>query len=94
MTKHLVADLEDLPVADEDALIELLAELLRELVAADPSACYAGGRPPQRSYETEIKSLELWAFAWPSNHLGKRTYLKFALKADVFIYIDCHEDNP
>jgi hypothetical protein len=92
--KHLVSDLEELGVTDEKELIDLVAKSLREILAARPANCWTGGRPPARSYEPEIKNLELWAFAWNSAVCGRRMYLKFAIKRDVFIYVDCHADRP
>jgi len=94
LTKHLVADVDSLGVADEEALIALVIRLLEEILSSGPQECYAGGRPPQRSYEPEIREKELWAFVWPSRLLNKRMYLKFVLKKDVYLYVDCHEDRP
>jgi hypothetical protein len=92
--KHLASDLEELGVIDEKELIDLVANALREILGARPASCWAGGRPPARSYEPEIKNVELWAFAWNSAVCGQRMYLKFAIKRDVFIYVDCHADRP
>lgn len=94
LTKHLVSDLEDLEVEDESELMRLVAESLREIMAAGAERCYAGTRPPMRSYESEIKDLELWPFAWSSTVFGRCMYLKFALKRGIFLYVDCHEDRP
>ena len=93
LTKYLVDDLDSLEVADEEALIELVIRLLEEILSLGPQNCYAGGRPPQRSYEPEIREKELWAFAWPSHLLKRRMYLKFVLKKDVYLHVDCHEDR-
>ena len=93
-TKHLAGDMEDLELESEPDLTPLLVELLREINAAGPVPCYAGTRPPQRSYEAEILSLELWAYRWQSKRCGKAMYLKFALKKDHYIYVDCHPDRP
>ena len=92
--KHLASDLEELGVTDEKELINLVAKSLREIISVQPASCWAGGRPPARSYEPEIRNLELWAFAWDSAAWGRRMYLKFAIKRDVFIYVDCHADRP
>lgn len=98
LTKHLVGDLAELELEDEAALWELIPRLLKEIRKADPVRCYAGSRPPQRSYESEIKGEDLWAFRWPSVTLGREMYLKFALKNTkagwVFAHVDCHEDRP
>ena len=52
-TKHISGDLDDLGVDTAD-LLEVLVELLEEVQNAGPIQCYAGTRPPQRSYEPEI----------------------------------------
>jgi hypothetical protein len=72
----------------------LLIILLEEIQNAGPIQCYAGTRPPQRSYEPEILRLELWAYSWHSPRFRKRMYLKFALKNQCYIYVDCHADRP
>lgn len=72
----------------------LLIELLKEIEHEGPLKCYAGTRPPQRSYEPEILKLELWAYSWHSQRYSKQMYLKFALKKQCYIYVDCHEDRP
>lgn len=77
---------EDLPA--------LTLDLLEEIQRAGPNECYVGTRPPQRSYEPEILKLELWAYSWHSPRLGKRMYLKFALKKPWYIHVGCHEDRP
>jgi hypothetical protein len=91
--KHLSGDLDDLGIDTPD-LSGLLIELLEEIQNAGPIECYAGTRPPQRSYEPEILRLELWAYSWHSPRLHKRMYLKFALKNQCYVYVDCHEDSP
>jgi hypothetical protein len=97
-TKHLADDLADLQLPTARDLPQLLADLLKEIQDAGPTECYAGTRPPQRSYEPEISRLELWAYAWPSQRFQKRMYLKFALKKrgahQWYIHVDCHEDRP
>lgn len=98
LTKHFAADVGELGLEGEAALWELVAKLLKEIRKADPVRCYAGSRPPQKSYEPEIKGEDLWAFRWPSVTLGREMYLKFALKNTksgwVFAHVDCHEDRP
>lgn len=96
--KHLAADLADLELDSAQELWTLLPKLLEEIVRSNPVACYAGGRPPQRSYEDEIKGLELWAYAWPSVTLKKEMYLKFALEKDPqgnwhYLHVDLHESR-
>ena len=94
LTKHLVWDLEGLELESATELSQLLIELLDEIQHAGPIQCYAGSRPPQRSYEPEIRDLELWAYAWHSQRLQRPMYLKFAIKNQCYVYVDCHTDNP
>ncbi len=91
---HLVSSLEELGLADEDALIELLMDLLESIRSAGPHLCYAGGKPPAKSYEPEIAGLELWAFKAPRLRSNQTIYLKFALKKGMYIHVSCHEDRP
>jgi len=94
LTKHLVGDLAELALDSAQDLPNLLTDLLKEIQDEGPIECYAGTRPPQRSYEQSIHDLELWAYAWHSERFKKRMYLKFALKNGCYIYVDCHEDRP
>jgi hypothetical protein len=94
LTKHLIGDLEELGLDSADDLPGLLIELLKEIRGANPIQCYAGTKPPQRSYEDEIRKPELWAYSWNSSRFGKQMYLKFALKNGLYVYVDCHEDRP
>jgi hypothetical protein len=91
--KHISDDLDALAI-DTGELVRTLITLLNEIKDADPIQCYAGSRPPQRSYEPEIEGLELWAYSWHSPRFGKRMYLKFALENKCYIYVDCHIDRP
>ena len=91
LTKHLVGDLAELELDSADDLPDLLMVFLREIQGANPVDCYAGTSPPQRSYEDEIRNLELWAYCWHSARLGKQMYLKFALKNQYYYYVDCHK---
>lgn len=94
LTKHIVGDLEELELESATDLPQLLIELVEEIQNTGPIGCYAGTRPPQRSYEPEIRNLELWAYAWHSQRYQRPMYLKFALKNQCYIYVDCHTDNP
>lgn len=93
-SKHISGDLAELEIDASGDLPALLIELLGEIQNQGPIECYAGTRPPQRSYEAEIYKLELWAYAWHSLRFGKRMYVKFALKDQCYIYVDCHGDRP
>ena len=92
--EHLVASLDDLGLENEDALIDLIVEILRSLSRSDPLACYAGQKPPTKSYERLIHGLDLWAFACFSATVNLTIYLKFALKQGVYVHLSCHEDLP
>lgn len=92
--KHLSGDLEELQLAEAAELPQVLVELLNEIQREGPATCYRGGRPPQRSYEEEIRGLELWAYSWHSQRFQKHMYLKFALKKECYIHVDCHGDRP
>jgi len=95
VTKHIYGDLADLELdSAEEQLPGLLIELLEEIQTIGPIKCYAGDKPPQRSYEPELYGLELWSYGWHSERLGRQMYLKFALKKEHYIYVDCHRDNP
>ena len=67
----------------------MIESLLEEIELSD----YDGGRPPQKSYESVIADLELWAFAWNSNLLGKKMYLKFSIKNGCFYYVSLHKSK-
>lgn len=93
LDKHLVGDLAELEVESAD-LPQLLIQLVEEIQTAGPIECYAGARPPQRSYETEIRNHELWAYSWHSERLQRPMYLKFVLTNQCYVYVDCHADSP
>jgi hypothetical protein len=93
LTKHVSMDDEAMGVDDEDGFWAALVELLKE-VAEDPVRYYAGGHPPQRSYEAELKNKELWAYAWDSMILGKKMYVKFCINKGYYFHVDCHESQP
>jgi hypothetical protein len=73
--------------------MELIAVLI-ELIEATTPAHYTGSRPPQRSYEQDIKGLELFAFTVDSRRLKRRIYYKFALSGDIFWLVSLHQDRP
>lgn len=74
------------PISDlEKVLLCLLGEI-------DPN-CYAGTHPPQRSYEPEIKGLELFAFRWTSKRFGCDIYLKFSINKGQIWLVSLHVDR-
>ena len=98
VTKHLSGDFVALGISSEAEIWSILPELLREIKAADPVTCYVGGSPPARSYDQEMKHMELWPYRWPSLRLGKQMFLKFAMKRNkqgdwIYYHVDVHEDR-
>lgn len=82
----IVADAIDLGYSVRDELQAVLIDLLN-------TSCpdhYTGGRPPNRSYETRIRDLELWAFSVESPRFETRVYYKFALHNDYFYLVSRH----
>jgi hypothetical protein len=67
----------------------VLMDLLCEIRPRD----YAGQYPPQRSYEEEISSSELFAFGWMSKRLGLMIYLKFSFKEHHLWLVSLHQDR-
>ena len=51
---------------------------------------YAGYHPPQKSYKSEIRGLELFAFRWISKYFGCEAYLKFCLEQDCINLVSLH----
>jgi len=51
---------------------------------------YAGGRPPEKSYETRIRNLELWAFSVQCPRFESRVYYKFSLYEGCFCLVSLH----
>jgi hypothetical protein len=70
-----------------DEISEVLIEILNEL----KPDYYAGTYPPQRSYESQIKESELFAFRWVSEKFGCDTYFKFALNQENLWIVSLHE---
>lgn len=101
LTKHLLGDFDALGIGSEQELWTILATLLQEIINAGPPDCYchAGGHPPRRSYDEEMKGMELWPYRWDSPSQRKVMFLKFAMRPDCkgiwsYIHVDVHEDRP
>ena len=86
----VAGELNALGIGSSKEVWPFIKQLLSE-ISADH---YSGSRPPMKSYEKSIEGRELFAFSWDSQQLGKRQYLKFALKGDRFYYVSLHEDRP
>ena len=81
----IVADAIDL----EYSIAELQAVLLDLLNCTGPEH-YAGHRPPERSYETRIQHLDLWAFSVLCPRFTQPVYYKFTLRNDWFFLVSLH----
>jgi hypothetical protein len=66
---------------------DVLTILLHEVVPD----YYVGGNPPDKSYEKQIKNLELFAFRWVCRFFGCEIYFKFALKNEQVWVVSLHE---
>lgn len=68
--------------------------IIQELLSLATPEKYAGARPPQQSYEAEIKGADLYAFVVESSQLnGINVYFKFALYNDALVVVSLHEDR-
>ena len=77
-----------------DYSIELeLEAILSELLEGAAPGHYTGSRPPQRSYEQDIKGLELFAFLVESKRFKCRIYFKFALQDEMLWLVSLHQDR-
>lgn len=92
-SKHFVSDQTDLGIEDTKDLWPLLLILLEGIKGLGPIECYAGGRPPQKSYEVEVEGKELWAYSWESESMNKKMYIKFCLVKGHYFYMGCHESK-
>lgn len=86
----VACDAIDLDYAISDELLTLVPEFFGELSPRD----YVGLYPPQRSYEAEIKGLELFAFKARSTIFGNVIYIKFALDEGFLWLISFHHHRP
>lgn len=85
----VVGELYDLGIESEHEVWNLILGLLEEILPQH----YAGTRPPQKSYEKTIEGSELFAFCWESQKLGKKMYIKFALKENRYYYLSLHRSK-
>jgi len=54
---------------------------------------YVGKRPPEKSYQEEIKDLDLFAFNVESSWFRCRVYLKFVLTGGDLWLVSLHQDR-
>lgn len=85
----VVGELYELEIESPIQIWKLILVLLDEISPKE----YVGGRPPQRSYEKAIEGHELFAFCWDSLKLGKKMYIKFALKGNRYYYVSLHRSK-
>ena len=82
----IVADAVELGYVIGDELQVILLELLN---STGPEH-YAGHRPPERSYETRIRDLELWAFSVDCPRFEGQVYYKFSLQREWLFLVSLH----
>jgi hypothetical protein len=71
-----------------------LIPVLEELLDYTTPGNYAGSRPPQKSYEHEVKGLDLFSFVADCRRLKCRVYYKFALVEERLWLVSLHQDRP
>lgn len=84
-----MGELNELEIGSPHQVWHLILELLSEIHPKD----YVGKRPPEPSYERSIEGKELLAFCWDSQKLGKKMYIKFALKEGKYYYVSLHRSR-
>lgn len=92
-SKHFASDQDDLKIESTVDLWPLLEILLKEIQELGPIKCYAGKRPPEKSYEVNVEKLELWAYSWDSISMDCRMYLKITMKKGYYFYMGCHRSK-
>jgi len=85
----MAIDAIDLDYVIDNELLKFLPDCLAEIRPAD----YVGLYPPQRSYEAEIKGLELFAFRAQSQTFQCEIYIKFALADDFLWLVSFHKNR-
>lgn len=73
----------------ENDLLKVIKSLLDEISPGN----YAGSKPPQKSYEDEIKDTDLFAFNVESSWFGCGIYLKFTVFDDKFWLVSLHKNR-
>lgn len=73
----------------EDEFSEILIELLENTKPED----YIGTRPPQKSYDSEITGLDLFAFVVESKILEELIYYKFSVRNDICYVVSLHKNR-
>jgi hypothetical protein len=79
--------------ADLDYEVKDLPIILAELLEVTTPELYAGGRPPQKSYEKMISGKDLIAFKIVSERFKAIIYLKYSICDETFYLVSLHEDR-
>jgi hypothetical protein len=85
----IACDAIDLEYDIEHDLLSFLPECLNELTPAE----YAGHRPPEKAYATEISGLELFAFKIKKSPFRFPVYIKFSHVNDVLWLVSFHQNR-
>jgi hypothetical protein len=93
LTKHSSEAMQFTGAGNAEELWVQIEALLEELCQQKCDDCYAGRHPPEKSYEDNLKDLELWPYRWQSSLLSCEVYLKFCMRRDYFFFVDCHENR-
>jgi len=72
-------------------LIEDLPSILLELLENTRPKDYMGSKPPQKSYESKILDMELFAFRIPCDHFNGQVYYKFAINENGVYLVSLHK---
>ena len=70
-----------------------LIDVLEELLSQTTPETYTGHRPPQKSYEQEIKNIEMFAFVVTIKRFPEPVYYKFALEQGILWLVSLHRDR-
>ncbi len=85
----IIADALELGYSIKNDLQDILLELLEDTKPED----YAGNKPPHKSYEKEIKGLELFAFKKECSYFSDDIYYKFTLYEDELFLVSLHKNR-
>ena len=71
-----------------------LHEVLEGLLEETTPQHYQGKRPPAKSYEDQVKDLELFPFVVASSRFKRKVYVKFCMNQDFLWIVSLHADRP
>ena len=91
---HLVRDISKLEnYCEYDIDVAIYWEIVLECIEiASGNSLHYYKQPSDYICEMheEIKGEHMWAFVVPHQHFTKNLYIKFCIKEDNYIHIDCH----